>query len=384
MSVTELTKQLIAKQSFDDGKLFEQPMSDFLARYFAENLPWMQVTRQRVAPNRMNLFARDSFPTTLLVIDQIDTVVPEGGWLTNPLKPLEKEGKLYGLGASDSKGNVAAFLTALRQIGPTRGLAILLYVDEEYEFAGMKTFAASDLASSIQPKTVLSIDGNGSVLGLGCRGLIEFDVQITSESGHSADRTRSGALKPMLQTMRAFENWLEDQNVMLNDSAFASSVQMARLRSGLRENSSNDQFVFGSAGNRLPNYADAKIEVRSAPFVLWEMIYEFWESDLRLFPDIQFSIQSVFDYQGFQTDRASVAAIDQAIVQVTGSTQTLDPSTFGYLDLAMLQDVYPNAALCSFGVGEPGVNHRANEFVRVSALTQGVEVYAGILARLTS
>lgn len=370
MSVTNLTKQLIALPSFDDGRAYERPMSDFLVAYARKKFPWLSATLQEVAPNRFNVLLRDGAPTRLLVVDQIDTVVPDAGWDTNPLEAVETDGKIYGLGASDSKGNVAAFLTALEAFGETRGLAMLFYVDEEYFFKGMEAFVASDLARTIDPPLILSVDGNGSSLGVGCRGLVEFDVRLRSASGHSANPKTLGALRPFLATVRAFEERLVGG---------ASSAQIAFMRGGTLVAETESGPVFAKEGNRIPNFVEAKVEVRTAAGLGWKEIEAFWRAELAAYPGLDVALAPVFDYAGFATDRSRLEPVARAVASVMGSVPLIDASTFGYLDIAMLPRAYPNAALCSFGIGEPGVTHRANEYVRVDRLEEGVSIYRQIL-----
>ncbi len=379
MNVVELTKQLVRLQSFDDGALYEKPMSDFLIAYATETFPWMTLTVQKVAPNRFNVLMRDAAPTRLLVIDQMDTVVPDIGWRTDPLQAVEESGKLYGLGASDSKGNVAAFLTALEMFGETRGLAMLFYVDEEYFFKGMETFIMSDLSKSMSPSFVLSIDGNGSALGVGCRGLVEFDVCTRSASGHSANPKIFGALKPLLETFAAFSSWLNERSLV---DAPKSNAQISFVRGGTIVSETEQGAVFAKEGNRIPNFAEAKIEVRTAPNMGWAEIGTFWCERLGSWPDLRNVLSPVSDYAGFSTCLEDLDPVVRAVDSVLGSVPLVDASAFGYLDIAMMRRAYPGAALCSFGVGESGVTHQANEYVRMAALETGVSVYTQVLNNL--
>lgn len=381
MNVIELTKKLISLPSYDDGNLYEKPMSDVLVGYVQERMPWFTVTLQKVAPNRFNVFLKDSGETCLLVVDQIDTVVPEPGWSTDPLCPVERDGKLYGLGASDSKGNVAAFLSALERNGPTSGLAILFYVDEEYFFAGMKTFIASDIARTINPTWVLSVDGNGSSLGTGCRGLVEFDLELRSASGHSANPQTAGVLRPFLKNLASFEDWLVSYK---DEQQGTPTCNVARLQSGLLLREEAGRPELGEQGNRIPNFLQAKIEVRTTPGLSGKQIESFWRSSLGRSVGLEVTLTPVFDYVGFSTARSQLRPVEQAVDSVLGRVDSLDPSTFGYLDCAMLSQVYSAARMCSFGIGEPGTNHRANEYVLISRLEEGVRVYLQILKSLLS
>ena len=84
-----------------------------------------------------NLWARhgDSGPLVCLA-GHVD-VVPPGPvdeWRSDPFTPTERDGELYGRGAADMKGSVAAMVTAAERVarpGSRGSIAILLTSDEE-------------------------------------------------------------------------------------------------------------------------------------------------------------------------------------------------------------------------------------------------------------
>ena len=67
--------------------------------------------------------AKGTSPKTLLFYDHYD-VQPEEPldlWKTPPFEPVKKDGKLYGRGVSDNKGNIAARFAAIRAWRDVRG-----------------------------------------------------------------------------------------------------------------------------------------------------------------------------------------------------------------------------------------------------------------------
>ena len=100
-----------------------------------------------IIPGRPNVVAvldgRDPGPT-LMFCGHIDTVGVAG--MERPFNPVHKDGRLYGRGAQDMKGGVAAMLGAARQLaeqgGCARGrLVVAAVVDEEHASIGAEALA---------------------------------------------------------------------------------------------------------------------------------------------------------------------------------------------------------------------------------------------------
>ena len=127
----QLAKPLIACRSItpdDEGAL------DVVAtRLSAAGFQCERLDRGSVS----NLWARhgDSGPLVCLA-GHVDVVPPGpvGEWTSDPFTPTERDGELYGRGAADMKGSVAAMVTAAERVvraGSGGSIAILLTSDEE-------------------------------------------------------------------------------------------------------------------------------------------------------------------------------------------------------------------------------------------------------------
>ena len=127
----QLAKALIACRSItpaDDGALAVVATRLSAAGFRCERLDRGSVR---------NLWARygDSSPLVCLA-GHVDVVPPGpvGEWTSDPFTPTERNGELYGRGAADMKGSVAAMITAAERVvraGRGGSIGILLTSDEE-------------------------------------------------------------------------------------------------------------------------------------------------------------------------------------------------------------------------------------------------------------
>lgn len=193
-SVIELSKQLISCPSVTPEDAGAQI---FLGKVLQEmgfevfHLPFSGVP---------NLFARlgNSGPH-ICYAGHTDVVPPgpAGQWTYGPFNPTVANGKLYGRGASDMKGSVAAFTSAvaayLMQHGQPKGsISLLITGDEEgpAEFGTVKVLEWMAQHGHIPDVCLVGEPTNPDHLGqeikIGRRGSLSGTVTVRGKQGHVA------------------------------------------------------------------------------------------------------------------------------------------------------------------------------------------------------
>ncbi|WP_245671497.1 dipeptidase [Nocardia amamiensis] len=87
--------------------------------------------------------APDGAPTVLLYCHyDVQPPMDEGAWRTPPWELTERDGRWYGRGSADCKGNIVMHLTALRALGPDLPLGVTLVAEgsEEQGTGGLERF----------------------------------------------------------------------------------------------------------------------------------------------------------------------------------------------------------------------------------------------------
>src|ERR1044071_4576766 len=101
--------------SAGDAHAGEQRVAEFLASIAAQ--AGLDIEFQNVLPGRFNLIARlapsGKIRRRILLAPHLDTVPVAD---VSQLTPRKKNGRLYGRGACDTKGSVAAMLSALTEL----------------------------------------------------------------------------------------------------------------------------------------------------------------------------------------------------------------------------------------------------------------------------
>lgn len=171
-----------------------------------------------------NLYARLGTERPLMMFLGHTDVVPAGpleDWATDPFEPVIKGGQLYGRGAADMKGSVAAMVIALERLAkqPRKGsVGLLLTSDEEGPAEDgtrqvIQTLSARD--ETIQYCLVgepSSKERLGDVIRVGRRGSLNATLTIYGVQGHVAyPKLASNALHNALPALQALseETWDE-------------------------------------------------------------------------------------------------------------------------------------------------------------------------------
>jgi acetylornithine deacetylase len=145
----------------------------------------LDVTLQEVRPGRPNVIGvlegRAPGPAVMLC-GHLDTVGVEG--MTDPFVPRVEHGRLYGRGAQDMKGGVAAMIAAAGILASswTRGrLIVAAVVDEEYESLG-----AEALVREWRADAAIVTEPTDLALAVGHKGFAWLEVVTDGRAAHGS------------------------------------------------------------------------------------------------------------------------------------------------------------------------------------------------------
>ncbi len=164
----------------------EKHVADFLASVAAK--AGLEVEFQKVLPGRSNLIARllprNKIRRTILLAPHLDTI----GAGESQFVPRWKNGRLHGRGACDTKGSVAAMLTALCELANAKSrpneteIVFAGLIDEENAQAGSRALAASgfkaDLAIVGEPTRLQVVTAH--------KGSLWLQLETRGKAAHGA------------------------------------------------------------------------------------------------------------------------------------------------------------------------------------------------------
>lgn len=166
-------------------------MIDYLSKRL-EAIDGCVVHVQRISENKANVIGIFGEPELVLNC-HMDTVKHSNAWSHDPLIMSEKDGRVYGLGACDTKGNIYMVLKAIEELKP-KNLMVLFSVDEESGIkTGVKYFLESDFKKWI--KRAVVFEPTELKLVNKHRGYYSFTLEDKAESAHSSTKAKGAIIK---------------------------------------------------------------------------------------------------------------------------------------------------------------------------------------------
>lgn len=237
---------------------------------------------------RVNLIChrRNTRKPRLIFYSHID-VVPASGW--DAFKPRVENGKIYGRGAADMKGAIAALLLGLED---SRGAplkydtSVMVTTDEEMSQASQLRY----LSRYLQPVSgayVFNLDASFGYVGIASLGALQMDIRVKGKSVHSAlSHLGENAVEKASLLMRALLDLKAE--VVKRKSKIAvhpetglrkmeARLNINMIEGGIKTNIVPDQCLISLDRRLIPeeNLEDAKQELiaalSSVPDVTWEI-----------------------------------------------------------------------------------------------------------------
>ncbi|MDD3212816.1 MAG: ArgE/DapE family deacylase [Eubacteriales bacterium] len=166
----------------------ERIAAEYVARRLGEYGIACEVTP--VAEGRSNVVTAPMGEGLAVLLSGHLDVVPTGeGWNSDPFQPVCQDGRIYGRGACDMKGGVAAMMAAAvwakRHEAEAVPFRLAFTVDEELYGLGTRT-----LLTTLPPQSVrycILGEPTGNELHIAHRGAIRFRVKIEGRSCHAGN-----------------------------------------------------------------------------------------------------------------------------------------------------------------------------------------------------
>lgn len=368
----ELTCDLISRQSVtpeDDG--CQAMMAERLERlgFEVESMPFEEVT---------NFWARRGTTEPVLCFAGHTDVVPTGPvekWQSPPFVPTFKDGMIYGRGAADMKGSIAAFMTALDRFIAAHpdhegSIALLITSDEEGPYVNGTT-RVIDTLEARNEKITWAIVGEpsstnkvGDVIKNGRRGSLGATLRVKGIQGHVAYphlvRNPIHEFAPALAELASTE-W--DKG---NDFFPPTSFQVSNINAGT------------GATNVVPGEVEVKFNFRFSTEVTDQELRTRTETILQKH-QVEYEIQWALSGQPFLTAAGDlVDAARNAIRDVTGRETVLSTSG-GTSDGRFIAPT--GAQVVELGPVNATI-HKIDECVNTEDLDTLSTIYEGILTRL--
>jgi acetylornithine deacetylase len=284
---------------------------------------------------------------TILLNSHIDTVKPVSAWTIDPFIPIEKDGKLFGLGSNDAGASVVSLFEAFCILTKKEQAYNLIFAaSAEEEVSG-----ANGLENLLKelPKIDLAIVGEPTAMQMAVaeKGLMVLDCTAHGKAGHAARNEGDNAMYKALQDIEWFKNY-----------------RFAKVSEELGEVKMSVTMInAGTQHNVVPDSCTFVVDVRSNECY----------SNEELLSAIQANVQSEVKAR---STRLNSSSIDKNHALVKRGLE-LGLKTFGSPTLSD-QALMPFPSL-KMGPGESARSHTADEFIYLQEIEEAVKVYVELL-----
>lgn len=321
----------------------------------------------------------------------IDVVEAGDGWTVDPFAGVVKDGRVYGRGACDMKGGLAASIVAVEAFLDTYpdfpgAIEISGTADEESGgFGGVAHLAKLGYFSKPKVDHVIIPEPlNKDRICLGHRGVWWAEIETKGEIAHgSMPFLGDNAVRHMGAVLQAFEH-------ELFPALDAKRTKMPVVPEGARRSTMNinsvhggqtDDFRPGLPSPTVPDSCRLTIDRR---FLLEEKIEDVKHEIASILdrlarerPKFRYELRDLMEVQPIMTERDApvVQAVAQGIMEVFDREPeyVISPGTYDQKHVARIGRLYDCIA---YGPGILDLAHRPDEWVGIADMVESAKVMA--------
>ncbi len=322
-----------------------------------------------------NLYARLGTAAPNFCFAGHTDVVPVGdGWTVDPFKAEVIDDRLFGRGAADMKGAIAAFVTAVTRYlkettEPKGSISFLITGDEEGE-AINGTRKVLEWLKNRGERIDACVVGEptnptklGQMIKIGRRGSLNAKLTVFGTQGHVAyPHLADNPIPRLLSMLQAITEEPLDEGT---DHFPASTIAVTTVDVG------------NTATNVIPGSASAAFNIRFNDQHSGERLTEWLRNKLDgAANDCDYDLTVRVSGEAFLTPPGTLSElISNAVSSVLNTTPELS-TTGGTSDARFIKDACP---VCEFGLVGQSM-HKADENCEVSDFNNLIEIYLKVLS----
>ena len=342
----DLLKQLIATPSFSK----EEDNSSALIKVFLEN------NGIKAEQHLYNIWARNKYfdtnKPTILLNSHHDTVKPNKGYTLDPFSPMEKDGKLFGLGSNDAGGSlvslIATFLYYYGKENPQYN--IILAATAEEEISGHNGIEA---LLPLLGKIDFAIVGEPTQMQMAVaeKGLMVLDCIANGKAGHAAREEGENSIYKAITDIEWFNSYKFDK---ISELLGPVKMSVTVIETD------------NKAHNVVPAQCKYVVDCRVNELYTFEEMLDI----------IKTNVQSEIKPRSTRL-RSSSIKLDHPIVQAGLKMKRICYGSPTTSDKALMN--FPSLKI---GPGDSARSHTADEFIYIDEIKEGIELYITLLDEL--
>lgn len=341
-----LLKDLIETPSFSSE---EDKTAELIEQWFQKyNIDYKRTVNNVWA---LNKHFDDSKPT-LLLNSHHDTVKPNTAYTKDPFKAIVEDSKLFGLGSNDAGGCLVSLIATFTYFyeQPDLNYNLVIVASAEEESSG-----PNGLNSMLKviPKIDVAIVGEPTLMQLAIaeKGLVVFDAKVKGTPSHSAHPNDDNAIYNCISVLQWFKDYKFEK---VSDVLGEVKLTVSQIRAGKQHNA-------------VPAEVDLVVDVRVNDCYSNAEIVEILQKEAPCDSIIPRSLR--LNSSSIPKEHALVKA-GIALGRGTYGSPTLS-------DQAVL--TCPSLKL---GPGDSTRSHSADEFIYISEIEEGIELYVKLLEKI--
>ena len=299
-----------------------------------------------------NIWAKNKYfdesKPTILLNSHHDTVKPNKAYTLNPFEPIEKDGKLYGLGSNDAGGCLVSLIATFLHFHKQENLKynIIIAATAEEEISGPN---GVEILLPRLPKIDFGIVGEPTMMNMALaeKGLLVLDCIAHGIPGHAAREEGENALYKAVKDIEWFMNYKFDRvSELLGPMKMSVTIINA-----------------GSQHNVVPSECKFTVDVRVNELYSFEEVLD----------TIKANVVSDVIPRSCRLRSTSIP-VQHTIIQSgikLGRTYYGSPTTS---DKALMS--FPTLKM---GPGDSARSHTADEFIYVDEIKNGIDLYIQLL-----